>query len=519
MDAPLAATEAQNAKAAELLTGPDWYRHAVFYEVNVRSFQDSNGDGIGDLPGLTSRLDYLKGLGIDALWLMPIMKSPFVDSGYDVADYEALMPEYGTMADYDELLAQAHARGMRVLVDLVLNHTSDKHAWFQESRANKTGPKADYYVWSDTPSAPGNACGTSSPTFGDTAWEKDSSRGQYYFHRFYAGQPDLNFDNPAVVDETLAMVRRWLARGTDGFRCDVIGLLFESAKGAGCLSLQPKTVEYIKKLRAVLDEFPDRAMVAEAFATEPRHGYYGSGNDMFHMVFDFSFGYLWRVYANTGGRGGLDRSFHEATNLPRGAQDALVIGSHDVERAAASGPWRSLRVADIELLARGTPFVYYGDELGLLPGPGIVVDERDSARTPMPWTREAPGHGFSPHAPWIEFAPEASTTNVEAEDADRTSPLAHYRQLLALRRGHAVFGTGDMDLVDIGTDRVFAFVRRNEEEAWLVAVNLGEEPQSCAAEVEGARADLALGVGHARREGNRLLVDVAARESLVVRLR
>lgn len=213
------------ALARRLLTGPEWYRHAVVYEAYVRSLQDSNGDGVGDLPGLTSRLPELQALGVDALWLMPINPTPFADSGYDVADYTGVNPDYGTLADLDALLAAAHARGMRVMLDLVLNHTSDQHPWFQESRASRDNPKADWYVWSDTPSRADVGCGTFQAQFGAEAWTLSKARNQYYFHRFYPGQPDLNYRNPQVVKATLDAARFWLDRGVDGFRCDVIGLL------------------------------------------------------------------------------------------------------------------------------------------------------------------------------------------------------------------------------------------------------------------------------------------------------
>jgi glycosidase len=226
------------AEAARLLAGPEWYRQAVFYEVYVRSFQDSDGDGSGDLPGLVSRLDDLRALGVDALWLMPIMPSPFADSGYDVSDYQGIDPDYGTMADFDALLSAAHARGMRVLVDLVVNHTSVAHPWFQESRQSRTNARADWYVWSDTPGRPDVPCGPM-PTFGTSAWTLDPVRGQYYFHRFYPAQPDLDYWNPDVVAATLDVARFWLDRGVDGFRCDAIGLLYESA--AGC-DMLPETV-------------------------------------------------------------------------------------------------------------------------------------------------------------------------------------------------------------------------------------------------------------------------------------
>ena len=475
---PTHATPEQDARADQLLTGPDWYRHAVFYEANVRSFADTNGDGIGDLAGLTGKLDYLKTLGVDAIWLMPIMPSPFKDSGYDVSDYRAISPDYGDMAAFDAFLAAAHARKMRVLLDLVLNHTSSEHAWFQDSRASKTSAHADWYVWSDTPSRPDIGCGTYSSQFGDQAWTLEPARNQYYFHRFYKEQPDLNYRNPAVVKETLDTARFWLDKGVDGFRCDVIGLLFESATGC---DLIPETVDYIEQLRAVLDGYPDRAMVAESKITSVVP-YFGGGKDMFHMAFDFPFGYFWGLAFTAGTRSIVEGALSTAaTGYPPGAQDASLIGSHDVQRAwsVAQGiAWRYRRAAEISMFTKATPFVYYGEELGLRAGSGVVVDTRDSARTPMAWTT-APGHGFTTAGkPWLDFGEAVDQTNVEIEDADPASTLTFYRQLLAFRRGHEVWGTGDMVMLDVDNPALLAFVRKNADEAYLVVESFSEDDEA-----------------------------------------
>jgi alpha-glucosidase len=480
---PTRATQAQQDAAAKLLTGPDWYRHAVFYEVFVRSFQDANGDGIGDLEGLRSRLDYLKELGVDAIWLMPIMPTAFKDSGYDVSDYRGVNPDYGTMQAFDALLADAHARKMRVFLDLVLNHTSDKHAWFQESRASRTNPKADWYVWSDTPSRADIGCGTHGPQFGESAWTFEPARGQYYFHRFYPEQPDLNYRNPEVVRETLDVARFWLDKGVDGFRCDVISLLVESA--ASC-AMTPETVDYIKQLRALLDRYSDRAMVAEPTDLQNSAPYFGNGRDMFHMSFDFAFGYFWALAFTAQNRKIAYDAFTTALAYPAGAQDALVIGSHDVQRAwstAGGEAWRYRRAAEIQMTMRGTPFIYYGEELGLRPGQQTVVDRRDSARTPMTWTR-GPGHGFSPAKPWIDFGADADETSVEAQDADPDSMLSFYRALLAFRRGHAVWGTGTVRIFEARNDALLVYARESPDEAYLVAVSFSEEDQ------EGASPEL-----------------------------
>ena len=470
------------AEAARLLSGPEWYRHAVFYEVYVRSFQDSDGDGIGDLRGLVSRLDDLQTLGIDALWLMPIMPSPFADSGYDVSDYRAIDSAYGTMSDFDALLAAAHARGMRVLVDLVVNHTSVAHPWFQESRQSRTNARADWYVWSDTPGRPDVPCGPM-PTFGTSAWTLDPVRGQYYFHRFYPAQPDLDYWNPDVVAATLDVARFWLDRGVDGFRCDAIGLLYESA--AGC-DMLPETVAYIQQLRQVLDAHPGRAMVAEPIGFGTAAPYFGNGQDMFHMAFDFGYGFLWDTWFSAASAQPLADHFSAVQQaFPAGAQNALYIGSHDVQRVFArsmgiASRWR--RAALVQMTMPGTPFVYYGEELALRPGSQVVVDGRDHARTPMPW--DAPplpgaqwsgfGWGFTTGWPWIAFGAEPEGTNLEIERDDPGSTYAFYRSLLGLRRGRESFGTGTLRILPTDQPSVLLYVRESADETYVVAVGMDE---------------------------------------------
>lgn len=519
---PTEPTAAQNERAATLLEGPEWYRHAVFYEIYLRSFQDSNGDGIGDLPGLVSRLDDLKGFGVDAIWLMPIFASPFKDSGYDVSDYDAIAPEYGTKEDLAKLFEEAHKRKMRVFLDLVFNHTSSEHAWFRASRSSKTDPKASYYVWSDTPSSPDNACGPFNSTFGTVPWTLDPQRNQYYFHRFYPGQPDLNFENPEVVAETLGVARRWLELGADGFRCDVIGLLFETNVPKDCGALQPKTAEYVKKLRAEVDKFPNRAMVAESVLFDSPKAYFGNGKDAFQMAFLFDYGYLWPIAFQSESRDQIDKAFRAADTFPEGAQSALVIGSHDVGRAyavAQGKEWRHRRAAEIQMFARGTPYIYYGEELGMRPGTAKVVDARDAARTPYPWTR-AEGHGFSSATPWLPFGASAADTSLEAEKDDPSSMHTHYRRMLALRRGRPVFATGKMTLVDVGNPSVFAFVRADAEEAYLVVENMTESEQTVVADgIEGTLVERVLGDGKGTRDGQKLTIDLPATGSFVAKIR
>lgn len=463
------------AEGSRLLGDADWYRHAVFYEVNVRSFQDSDGDGLGDLRGLTSRLDELKALGVDALWLMPIFTTPFADSGYDVADYQNVDPVYGTLADLDALLAAAHERGMRVMLDLVLNHTSDRHEWFRESRSSKDNPKADWYVWSDTPGREDIGCGTANPTFGDQAWTLDETRNQYYFHRFYAGQPDLNYRNPEVVEATLAAAKFWLDRGVDGFRCDVIALLVESKESCEFL---PETQAYVRKLRALLDSYGGRVMVAESTRFDDASSYYGNGGDMFHMAFNFTYGYFWGISFLRPLASNVSSPFESAQQRnPAGAQEALVIGSHDVGRAhtAAQGVesrWR--RAAFVQMTMPGTPFIYNGEELALRAGTQTVVDFRDSARTPMLWS-PGPGYGFTTGTPWLAFGAEADTTNLEVAKADPASTYSFYRELLSVRRGRGAFGSGSLQILASDDPSVLAYVRASDDETYVAAIGMDEE--------------------------------------------
>jgi maltose alpha-D-glucosyltransferase/alpha-amylase len=509
------------AEAQTLLEGPDWYRHAVFYEAFVRSLQDSDGDGIGDLPGLTSRLDELEALGVDALWLMPIMPTPFFDSGYDVSDYEDVNPDYGSLDDFDALVTEAHARGVRVVIDLVLNHTSNEHAWFEASRSDPTGEYGDFYVWSDTASDPDVGCSVHQDIFGDSAWELDPVRGQYYFHRFYPEQPDLNYRNPAVVARTLDVARFWLDRGVDGFRCDVIALLYESATQCEMLD---ETIAYIRPLRALVDEYPGAVLVAESTDFNDASPYFGDGSDMFHMAFNFAYGYFWGFHFGGYSSRQIEAAFAPSLETyPAGAQDALVIGSHDVPRAyavAVGDESRHRRAALIQMTMRGTPFIYYGEELGLRPGTDEVVDNRDSARTPMPWTGGA-GFGFTEGTPWLDFAPDAETTNAQAEDEDAGSMLRFYRELLALRRGRAVWGTGAARILVSDSDAVFTFVRDDGDLTYLVAVNMTSVERTVTYPDArlGSAGQRELGHGTLVVDGDAATVTVAKDTGVVFRLR
>ncbi|MGE0322501.1 MAG: alpha-amylase family glycosyl hydrolase [Polyangiaceae bacterium] len=495
-----------DAKATELLSGPNWYRHAVFYEVYVRSFQDSDGDGIGDFKGLTSKLDYLKELGVDGIWLMPIMPSPFVDSGYDVADYRGINPEYGTMEDFDAFLEAAHDKGIRVIIDLVLNHTSDQHSWFIESRSSKDNPKADWYVWSDTEGTPDNGCGTHQAVFGDSAWQFDEARQQYYFHRFYPGQPDLNYENPEVVKETLDIARFWLEKGVDGFRCDVISLLYESANDCGFLD---KTKDYIKQLRGVVDEYPDAVLLAEPTDLSNSTEYFGNGQDMFHMTFNFGYGYFWSFHFG-GGLAQPIRDVFQRTldEYPVGAQDALVIGSHDVSRAwvnANASEERYKLAALVQLTMRGSPFIYYGEEVAIRPSDDSIIDFRDEARSPLAWNDQAPGYGFTSGTPWLAFGPDLAETNIAAQKASSSSMYAFYRSILELRRGRAVWGNGELQLLTSSDPAVLAYLRFDADLRYLVVLNMGfvdSQTSLAVSELGAKQADAVLGNASLSFEGS-----------------
>ncbi|MGZ3420998.1 MAG: alpha-amylase family glycosyl hydrolase [Polyangiales bacterium] len=512
----------RTAEATRLLTGPDWYRHAIFYEVNTRSFQDSNGDGLGDLKGLTSRLDDLKALGVDALWLMPIMPTPFVDSGYDISDYQNINPDYGTLADFDAFVTAAHGRGIKVMIDLVLNHTSDQHAWFKESKADKTNPKADWYVWSDTKGRADIGCGTANASFGSDAWEFVPERNQYYFHRFYAGQPDLNYRNPEVVKATLDVAKFWLDRGVDGFRCDVIALLVESATACDFI---PETQDYIRKLRALLDTYKDRAMVAESTNYSGSSDYYGNGKDMFHMAFNFAYGYLWGLpFASTEAANIAKPFLSSQTKNPPGAQDGLVIGSHDVNRAfvAARGiESRWQRAAFVQMTMPGTPFVYYGEELALRPGEQKIVDGRDTARTPMLWTKGA-GYGFTTGKPWIAFGAEADTTNLEVEKADPKSTYAFYRSLLGVRRGREAFGNGAMKVLSTDDPTVLVYTRSSSDETYVMTIGMDEDDTHTTTVANASLpgdAQLLFGDGTLVRDGANAKITIPAAGMALFRVR
>lgn len=445
-----------------------WHRQVVFYELWVRSFQDSDGDGIGDFAGLTSRLDYLEELGVGGVWLMPTYPSPLADSGYDVADYVGVHPDYGTLDDFDAFLAAAHARNIRVFLDLVFNHTSTEHAWFQSSRSDPTGPQGDTFVWADAAGLPCDD--VPDGPFGSVRWTMDPVRGQFYFHQFYPAQPDLNFDSMAVQDALLDVMRFWLDRGVDGFRLDVAHRYDEDLPS--CLH-QAGTHAFHRRMRATLDEYSDRAMVAEVTGDIDQIASYLGDGDL-HMAFLLGESSLYWVAADRGTPQGLGETMGRFfAAMPAGGTFATILGNHDTPRSSAQvgaedGALRMMAAA--QLTMPGVPFVYYGEELGALAGRDTIVDQRDSARAPMQWDTSA-NAGFTSGTPFLDLAPEHETRNVELESTDPGSLLAFYRRLIALRNETPALRTGTYQLVPGLSRSVLAYWRRHPEGDRLIVMN------------------------------------------------
>ncbi|HVW91574.1 MAG TPA: alpha-amylase family glycosyl hydrolase, partial [Devosia sp.] len=443
-----------------------WWQTAVIYQIYPRSFQDSNGDGVGDIPGIISRLDYLEWLGVDAIWLSPIYQSPMVDFGYDVADYCAIDPVFGTMQDFDRLLEDAHRRGLRVIMDFVPNHTSDQHPWFKESRSSRQNPKRDWYIWQDGRHGgpPNNWLSEST----ESAWTLDAATGQYYYHRFQREQPDLNWRNPAVLDAMRAVMTFWLEKGVDGFRVDAAtslvedGLLRDEPVEQGPSDKmrrlrhaftvdRPETHQCIAALRAHLERYPDKVLIGEAHMPVARlMEYYGETSPGFQLPFNFTLLDTEHWDASTLGAA-IDQYM---LLLPQRDWPNWVLGNHDVSRIATRvGPRMARLGAMLALTMRGTPFIYYGEEIGaediVLP-PEQWLDpngrrggkERDGERAPMPWNGEANG-GFTSGTPWLPLAADASRNNVAAQREDPQSMLSLYRALIHLRKTELTLRMGD----------------------------------------------------------------------------
>ncbi len=493
---------------------PLWFKKAIIYELHIRAFHDSNGDGIGDIPGLVEKLPYLQDLGVDCLWLLPMYPSPLKDDGYDIADYTKIHPDYGTLQDFQRLLNEAHKRGLKVLTELVVNHTSDQHPWFQESRLDPLSPKRDWYVWSDTDDKFKGA----RIIFLDTEksnWTWDPQAKQYYWHRFFSHQPDLNFDNPEVQEAILDVMRFWCNMGVDGFRVDAVPYLFER-EGTNCENL-PETHAYLKRLRATLEkEFPGRVLLAEAnqWPADVRV-YFGDG-DEFHMGFHFPVMPRLFMALRREERTPIVEIMQQTPEIPETCQWAIFLRNHDeltlemvtdedrdyMYREYAMDPRMRINLGirrrlaplvdngrrRIELLHSllftlpGTPVMYYGDEIGM--GDNIYLGDRNGVRTPMQWSLDR-NAGFSRADSARLYAPVImdpvsgyQATNVEAQERTKTSLLAWVKRHIAVRKQYPVFGTGSLRWTNPPNRKVMSFVREAPGAApVLVVANLSRAAQ------------------------------------------
>ncbi|MFH2102472.1 MAG: maltose alpha-D-glucosyltransferase [Chloroflexota bacterium] len=491
---------------------PLWYKNAVFYEVYIRAFYDSKGDGCGDLQGLTQKLDYLQELGVNCLWLMPIYPSPLKDDGYDISDYYAVHPDYGTLRDFEGLLEAAHARGIRIITDLVLNHTSDQHTWFQAARRDRGSPYRNYYVWSDDPGRYNDA----RIIFLDTEtsnWAWDPVAGQYYWHRFYTSQPDLNFDNPAVRREMLKVMKFWLDLGVDGFRVDAVPYLYER-EGTNCENL-PETHAYLKHMRRFIDKnYSDRVLLCEAnqWPTEVR-SYFGRG-DEFHMAFHFPL--MPRIFMalRRGTAEPIRWTLSETPPVPENCQWCIFLRNHDEltlemvtaeerewmwQEYAPQAPMRlnlgirrrlaplldndknKIKLANSLLFTLpGSPILYYGDEIGM--GDDLSLSDRNGVRTPMQW-EQTPGAGFSragfSYSPVIDIPPYHPEQVSVASLRSNPDSLWHtLRRMITLRKTHPVLGYGELVWLDGTAPAVAAYRRTLPEEELIILNNLSNRPQT-----------------------------------------
>ena len=477
-----------------------WWKHAVVYQIYPRSFQDSNGDGIGDVNGILSRLDYLANLGIDSIWISPIYPSPMADFGYDVADYCGIDHIFGTMEDFDQLLVEVHRRGLRLILDFVPNHTSDQHPWFLESRSSRVNPKRNWYIWRDQPN-------NWQSHFGRSAWEFDHTTGQYYLHEFLKEQPDLNWRNPAVKAAMFDTLRFWLNKGVDGFRVDVMWLVikddlfrdnppnptYKVGQGSRESLLpvydadRPEIHELVAEMRSVLEDFGDRVLIGEIYLPVPRlMDYYGPQLRGAHLPFNFQLLQCpWTAYDLAHA---ID---HYLRALPAGAWPNWVLGNHDKSRIASRIGLAKARAAALLLLSLpGTLTIYYGEELGMqdVPirpdqaqdpaerrQPGIGMG-RDPERTPMPWD-DSLQCGFTTNQPWLPVGEANRAVNMRSSIQQLDSMLALYRRLLALRRAQPVLVSGQLSEISSGGG-VLQFVRSDSNKKFRVAINLAEAARS-----------------------------------------
>ncbi|WP_338250450.1 alpha-amylase family glycosyl hydrolase [Dictyobacter halimunensis] len=484
-----------------------WWQTGVVYQIYPRSFMDSNGDGVGDLAGITQRLDYLEWLGIDAIWLSPVYPSPMADFGYDIANYIDIDPLFGTLKDFDALLHEAHRRNIKIIVDFVPNHTSDEHDWFVESRSSRESSKRDWYIWRD-PAADGGPPNNWTSFFGGSAWQFDEGSGQYYLHMFDVKQPDLNWRNPEVRAAMYDVLRFWLDRGVDGFRVDVIWMMIKDAQfrdnpnrpgwkpgdppyarqEGRYTENQPEVHDVIKEMRSLVDRYDERVFIGEIYLPVPQlMHYYGQSLDEVHLPFNFQFIELAAWSASTI-RACVD--LYEKA-LPEGAWPNWVLGNHDRSRIASRIGKEQARIAHMLLLTlRGTPTWYYGDELGMqdvVVPPEMMHDpqgkdnpqhSRDPQRSPMQWNSQ-PGAGFTQPGvtSWLPLSQDYQHVNVQMEQHDERSYLALVKKLLSLRQSIPALTTGSYTSLDGVPDDCFVYIREQEGKRYLVALNCSSQEQ------------------------------------------
>ena len=523
------------AQAQSLSASDPWWKHAVVYEIYPRSFQDSNGDGIGDLNGITSRLDYLKDLGIDAIWISPMYPSPQVDFGYDISNYESVDPQYGTLADMDRLIAEAKKHKIRILLDMVLNHTSDKHRWFIDAASSRTNPKHDWYVWNDGKPGDGpNAHeGRVPPTnwvslFGGSAWEWVPAVHQFYYHDFYKQQPDLNWRNPAVEKAMFDAMRFWLDRGVAGFRLDAIPSLFEDPQlrderviggtnAQGDLILDdsytnnlPEVHDVIRRMRAMIDKYPgDRVLVGETYlpnTAELDKWYGGASHNELQLPMDMLVG----VHGNPDklDAASIRKHVEEVETQVHGSQPLLVFDNHDNVRAidrygdGIHNDQINKLLATVLLTARATALMYYGQELGMTTATPTRREDvkdpigitgwpkekgRDGERTPMQWSA-GPQAGFSSKPEtWLPIPSNYKTINVASESKNPDSELEWFKRIIALRRSNPALHDGNMTMLDTGNPDVLSWVRSTGSgPAVVVAMNFTAEPKTISLDLSSA---------------------------------
>ncbi|WP_170464801.1 alpha-glucosidase [Ruegeria arenilitoris] len=502
--------ELENATKASA----DWWRGGVIYQIYPRSFQDSNGDGIGDLKGITQRLDYIASLGVDAIWISPFFKSPMKDFGYDVSDYRDVDPMFGTMADFKELLDQAHARDLKIMIDLVLSHTSDQHPWFKESRSSRENDKSDWYVWAD-PKPDGTPPNNWLSIFGGSAWQWDSRRLQYYLHNFLTSQPDLNFHCPDVQNALLDVARFWLDLGVDGFRLDTINFYFHDKqlrdnpglpleqRNASIAPMvnpynhqdhlysksQPENIAFLERLRALTDEYEGRACLGEVGDAQRGleiMGEYTSGDKRMHMCYAFEFlekRSLTAAYAK--------QVFDQLEQKAGDAWPCWAFSNHDVQRHASRWELSDAAVrqhAVLMMCLRGSACMYQGEELGL-PEADVAFEDlqdpygiefwpefkgRDGCRTPMVWAAQDEQSGFTTGAPWLPVSQEQAASAVDRLEREPNSMLHHYRRAIALRHANSALMSGQqIDMDQSGP--ILSFLREDSAQQVFCAFNLGSE--------------------------------------------